>query len=184
MKQRRTYSEATLEKRRAYDRARQGKRRDYTKNAVKQWRERLRESDPERFAQLVAKTNANIKRWAKTDKGRLHVRFKRQKRRALLRSSSHPGVTAAEWESICARHTNTDGKVCCAYCKSECEPTVDHVVPLARGGLHEPSNVVPACGSCNSSKCDHLLSEWPRARELLSDAEMVKLMCEIQCRAA
>jgi 5-methylcytosine-specific restriction endonuclease McrA len=31
-------------------------------------------------------------------------------------------------------------------------PTIDHVIPLARGGTHEPSNVRLACRSCNCGK--------------------------------
>lgn len=31
-------------------------------------------------------------------------------------------------------------------------PTLDHIVPLARGGHHEPDNVQLACHSCNSQK--------------------------------
>jgi len=37
--------------------------------------------------------------------------------------------------------------------------TVDHVVPRSRGGLHEWTNVVAACPSCNARKGDRLLSE-------------------------
>ncbi|MFI8830536.1 HNH endonuclease [Streptomyces afghaniensis] len=29
---------------------------------------------------------------------------------------------------------------------------VDHLVPLARGGAHSLSNLVPACQRCNTSK--------------------------------
>jgi hypothetical protein len=29
--------------------------------------------------------------------------------------------------------------------------TVDHVVPRVLGGTHDPGNLRPACGSCNSS---------------------------------
>lgn len=32
--------------------------------------------------------------------------------------------------------------------------TVDHVKPLVAGGLHIPANIRPACGPCNSSKCN------------------------------
>ncbi|MFD8315932.1 HNH endonuclease [Kitasatospora purpeofusca] len=31
---------------------------------------------------------------------------------------------------------------------------IDHVIPLARGGLDGPSNTVPACESCNLAKGD------------------------------
>ncbi len=32
-------------------------------------------------------------------------------------------------------------------------PTIDHIVPISRGGTHEPSNVRAAHRKCNSSKC-------------------------------
>lgn len=47
----------------------------------------------------------------------------------------------------------------CAYCQNPAT-TFDHIVPLSRGGLTEPGNIVPACRSCNSSKRDRLLTEW------------------------
>lgn len=36
-------------------------------------------------------------------------------------------------------------------------PTVDHVVPLARGGTHDPENLVLACMACN---CKKGVREW------------------------
>lgn len=47
----------------------------------------------------------------------------------------------------------------CAYC-GQAGGTVDHLVPLSRGGQHAEGNLVPACRSCNSSKGDKLLVEW------------------------
>lgn len=38
--------------------------------------------------------------------------------------------------------------------------TVDHVIPLSRGGRNDLSNLVIACQHCNFSKGDKLLSEW------------------------
>lgn len=51
----------------------------------------------------------------------------------------------------------------CAYCGGP-GGTVDHVVPLSRGGQHTEGNLVPACRSCNSSKADKLLVEWRLTR--------------------
>jgi 5-methylcytosine-specific restriction endonuclease McrA len=31
-------------------------------------------------------------------------------------------------------------------------PTIDHILPLARGGTHEPSNVQAAHFGCNAAK--------------------------------
>jgi len=52
----------------------------------------------------------------------------------------------------------------CGYCG--CTFTVsnrsmDHFVPLSRGGDHTRSNLVPACTSCNSRKQDRLLPRPP-----------------------
>lgn len=47
----------------------------------------------------------------------------------------------------------------CFYC-GDVATTLDHVVPLSRGGLHIPANLAPACTRCNCSKSDRLLSEW------------------------
>jgi 5-methylcytosine-specific restriction enzyme A len=55
----------------------------------------------------------------------------------------------------------------CHYCLKKFvfkDLTLDHVVPLARGGTTSPGNVVPACRSCNKNKgvetpVDMMLSE-------------------------
>lgn len=52
------------------------------------------------------------------------------------------------WKSIVA-------KGICHYCEKKfksAELTMDHVVPIARGGLSVKGNVVPACRECNASK--------------------------------
>jgi len=43
----------------------------------------------------------------------------------------------------------------CAYCGGRFAPgelTMDHVVPIARGGRSARGNVVPACKPCNQEK--------------------------------
>ena len=45
----------------------------------------------------------------------------------------------------------------CQYCYkqfSEKKLTVDHVMPLSKGGRHEWTNVVTACAKCNNHKGD------------------------------
>lgn len=41
---------------------------------------------------------------------------------------------------------------CCIYCGSDGPLTLDHAVPLSRGGDNSLANVVPACFPCNASK--------------------------------
>jgi len=43
----------------------------------------------------------------------------------------------------------------CRYCGAtapEARLTIDHVVPVALGGAHEPENLLTACSECNSGK--------------------------------
>lgn len=46
---------------------------------------------------------------------------------------------------------------CCYYCGSPAN-TVDHLVPLSKGGTHEEHNLVACCTRCNSSKKDRGVS--------------------------
>lgn len=51
----------------------------------------------------------------------------------------------------------------CHYCGGRVGPrglTMDHVVPLIRGGKSARGNVVPACKACNSKKQSLLPWEW------------------------
>lgn len=48
----------------------------------------------------------------------------------------------------------------CFYCESPDNLTLDHVIPLARGGQHTRDNLVAACWSCNCSKQDLTPEEW------------------------
>jgi len=44
-------------------------------------------------------------------------------------------------------------KFICVYCGIHPDvPTIDHVIPQARGGTHALKNLVTACGFCNASK--------------------------------
>ncbi|MGE3680702.1 MAG: HNH endonuclease [Bdellovibrionales bacterium] len=52
-----------------------------------------------------------------------------------------------------------DGHICQYCCQkfSEKKLTVDHVIPLSKGGRHEWTNVVTACSECNNRKGDKTL---------------------------
>ncbi len=53
----------------------------------------------------------------------------------------------------------------CFFCKNELpekdrDKTIEHLVPLSRGGSHCWENVVPACRGCNSSKSNKTFTEF------------------------
>jgi 5-methylcytosine-specific restriction endonuclease McrA len=73
-------------------------------------------------------------------------------------SGERPSFKPEDWTAILNRHGRR-----CAYCNTKKgKMTMDHVLPLSRGGRHCVSNVVPACGQCNKVKADMTLMEWKR----------------------
>jgi 5-methylcytosine-specific restriction endonuclease McrA len=59
----------------------------------------------------------------------------------------------------------------CYYCRRQYgarELTMDHIVPIIRGGKSVKSNLVPCCKDCNYKKHYLLPSEWQEYMESLS----------------
>lgn len=55
----------------------------------------------------------------------------------------------------------------CAYCGRTDGPMQrDCVLPISRGGRYTLANVVPACASCNASKCHSEVTGWLRRKRL------------------
>jgi 5-methylcytosine-specific restriction endonuclease McrA len=54
-------------------------------------------------------------------------------------------------------------KGACHYCGRAFAPrelTMDHIVPISRGGRTTKGNVVPCCKECNNAKKQLLAMEW------------------------
>ena len=55
----------------------------------------------------------------------------------------------------------------CAYCGATGRSLQrDCVLALSRGGRYTLDNIVPACGSCNASKCNDEVTGWLRRKRL------------------
>jgi 5-methylcytosine-specific restriction endonuclease McrA len=95
-----------------------------------------------------------------TDPYGLHLEeadLKRERRKAReLRQSPW-------WKRKCARGI-------CYYCGNRVpakELTMDHIVPIARGGRTTKGNLATACKDCNNKKKQLLPMEWEAYLELL-----------------
>ena len=62
---------------------------------------------------------------------------------------------------------------CCAYCGKPLgdNVTIDHIIPIVRGGTNDIDNLVPCCRHCNSKKCDKTGDEF---RKLISVKEGIR----------
>jgi len=70
-------------------------------------------------------------------------------------------------EKLDFRYTKKDWETCkehfdyrCAYCNKKEDLTREHFVPVSKEGEFTINNIIPACGSCNSSKGNKLFHEW------------------------
>jgi 5-methylcytosine-specific restriction endonuclease McrA len=71
------------------------------------------------------------------------------------------------WKGKCA-----EGK--CYYCRRVVPPkelTMDHIVPIIRGGKSAKNNLVPSCKDCNNKKKHSLPLEWEEYIERLNKEE-------------
>jgi 5-methylcytosine-specific restriction endonuclease McrA len=115
------------------------------------------------------KRRAYISAWLKTPKGKAlqkRLRERHKDRRATSyavyrgRRTSAPGMFTNQ--HLYQLH-KTQGHSC-YYCECSFKTnkwTIDHFVPLARGGTNWPENIVLACRPCNFSKAHRLYpDEW------------------------
>ncbi|MGH6720281.1 MAG: HNH endonuclease signature motif containing protein [Alphaproteobacteria bacterium] len=96
------------------------------------------------------KRNTYLREWTKANPEKR--RAKEERRRARHAAAMVSGVMVSA-DSIASRFAMFAGCWICGGPKTE----MDHVKPLAVGGLHVPANIRPACKPCNSSKGD----TWP-----------------------
>lgn len=51
----------------------------------------------------------------------------------------------------------------CVICGLDENPTIDHIIPLSRGGQHSIGNLQLLCMSCNSRKHNKTMTEWKKS---------------------
>ena len=84
--------------------------------------------------------------WKKVNLDR--CRIHEQRRRAQKLKATRNDLTHQQWMTIKAHYGSR-----CVYCGRKMQRlTMDHIIPLSKGGEHTFSNVVPACALCNSKK--------------------------------
>ena len=96
------------------------------------------------------KPNNDIPKYEKGDHlpGRLQVRW--SNKRAAKRGAFGK-ITREEWLTKCAECGNK-----CVRCGLFKALTIDHIIPLSKGGSNTIDNIQPLCKKCNSSKNNRL----------------------------
>jgi 5-methylcytosine-specific restriction endonuclease McrA len=112
--------------------------REYDNATSAQWRK----DNPERYKEQMRKWRLNNKQ----RKGELEHR-----RRARKKDNGSYVVSPKDMRRL-------EGE--CFYCGSNENITMDHIIPISRGGTHGIGNLVPCCLHCNMKKNDKTIMEW------------------------
>ena len=139
------YAHTQAWRKRNLEKMREAGRRQYANNpqhhqAVKNaWREA--NIDKIKIIQKTHRLN-NLEKFAEKQ----HIR------RAKMRSN---GIYQVSKKELVKLYSSP-----CIACGTSERVTVDHIIPIARGGTHSIGNLQPLCLSCNSSKNFRTMSEW------------------------
>ena len=119
--------------------------------------QKTREESIARYRNNIESEKARYRKYYATHKHEI-VENGRRRRTRLLAAPTFK-VTSKDWTRLCNTYNN-----CCAYCGANERLTMDHVIPLIRGGYHGIGNLLPACPRCNSSKNKKFIIEWRAVR--------------------
>lgn len=122
--------------------------------------ERFPEKCAERTRRFREKNVEKVKAWIsayfKTTAGRAAKVSNENKRRAQIKGCATKATTQQIKELLLSAAS-------CRYCSSlfsiDLRPTIDHIVPLSKGGAHSMENLTVACRPCNSRKGTKVLFE-------------------------
>lgn len=143
-----------------YARAHRDKVYAYAREYMKRWRKTPASKAIQKRWCSSARGKASARKYHVSPKGKISRR--NNYIRWYYDLGSEQAISLVDWMSILESYNHR-----CAYCLREfgaqLRPSMDHFIPLSKGGLHAASNVVPACRSCNSSKHNRIFLGGPHA---------------------
>lgn len=166
------------------ERSREGKRRN-----TKRWREnnpdkvleeRLKYKIWQKSPNGKASRRRRAKKYAQSPDGKLTIKRHYFKRRANKKQAHSLPFTKEEIETLFQKFDNS-----CAYCGSKENLSIDHVIPLSRGGCDVLGNFLPSCKPCNSSKFVHNIETWFKSQSFYCPKrwnKILKLLGKEVCR--
>jgi 5-methylcytosine-specific restriction endonuclease McrA len=161
------YAKNNKEKRTKYRQKYYENNKESIKEQQKQYRETHNRSEEHRAYRLKNKKKISTKAKEYREKNKERIKEKSKlyyqenkekffwhnaKRRSILRNASIYKITNKEKRKIL-------NSICFA-CSTTENITIDHAIPLSRGGGHRIGNLIPLCMSCNRSKKNKTLTEW------------------------
>lgn len=141
------------------------RRESYYRNSEKMRARRRRYywADPERgrsqgrqwYHQNKDKARMRAQKWRKSNRHIVRAAYHRYKSRKRANGGSFTGI---QWQTLCAKYNH-----CCLCCGERRPLTVDHIIPVSKGGSSDISNIQPLCLECNDRKNNKTIDYRPEA---------------------
>ena len=141
----REYYEANRDERLEYHRTYRNANKEYFAEQMR----KFRQNNPEYHARVM-------REWSQRHPDKVRERDRARRARKLGNGGT---FTHQEWEAIKQRYNY----IClrCGRREPDIKLTVDHIMPLIKGGRHSAENIQPLCKSCNSAKHDDAIDYRP-----------------------
>jgi 5-methylcytosine-specific restriction endonuclease McrA len=150
------------EKHRATDKRQREKHRDKVLERTRSWRERNRDhvkkyqKSYEAARRDKAKVCARAARWFKENPEKALAQCHKRRARVL---GAEGFYTPEDIQKILADQNGLCVGINCGKDISK-RFTIDHIIPLVRGGSNWPANLQLTCKSCNCKKGKRTMEEW------------------------
>lgn len=113
--------------------------------------EKSYQQKPEARRKAVIRSTNQLKkhphlREAKKFRDRVYGYFQRASKKEIGK------ITNTQWQLKLVEFQNG-----CAFCGTKENITIDHIIPLSKGGTNDVDNIQPLCRSCNSRKGNKIL---------------------------
>lgn len=163
---------------RAKDRKRYNKNKEKYKKYYEENKEHCKEISKKYYIKnkekLLAYNKIYKSKYMKTSRGEVKT-INNYNRRRFKENMQGNGITVNQWLEMI---NYFDWK--CAYSGESIggnsgNRTIDHIIPISKGGEHEIWNCVPMTKSYNSSKQDKDMLEWYKQQEFYSEERLKKI---------
>jgi len=138
---------------RAYRRENAERLKQYGRQYRLEHREECRIVEKHYKQEHKKETRARIDEWRRCNPGKTQEYLAR---RRALEMGAEGSYTADDWTAILDKYGHK-----CLACGTTENISVDHVIPLRKGGSNYPHNLQPLCVSCNSSKKNRYIEYRP-----------------------
>lgn len=127
--------------------------REANSDKISEQRRQARAANPEKYREQqrkwrVANPEKHRERMRRFREANRDKMIAYQQARVAAKRGNSGSYTAQEWTDLC----NQFGNRCLACGADDVKLTVDHVVPVSRGGSNDIENIQPLCHPCNSRK--------------------------------